>query len=109
MKIVRESISFERGKEPKDSMKIGKAHEREMISNQVRELGGIELNKDWDSWDYDYINIKGYDAFQIKIVHPDNEFVEWMVLVPGLHCTPMYSTLKMAKEHAEFNLHGSII
>ena len=107
-KDLDESIKFERGKEPKEAMKIGKAHEREMISNQVRDLGGLELNKDWDNWDYDYINIKGYDAFQIKIVHPGDGFVEWMVLVPGIFCSGMYSDPEMAKTSAKWNLHGKL-
>ena len=107
MKIVRENISFERGKEPKESMKIGKAHEREMIVKQVKDFSGIDLNEGWN-WDYQYMNVKGYDAYKIKVIHSDG-FNEWMILVPGLHCTPMYSSLNLAKDHAEFNLHGSII
>lgn len=60
MKIVRESISFERGKDPKDAMRVGRKYGDELeIDGVYTVIGG---NRDLEDYDPNYHHkLDGYD------------------------------------------------
>jgi hypothetical protein len=115
LKYIGESVKFERGKDPRDAMTIGKAAMvKDMIEKQAKTLSSNfplfsgSLLDSFKEWSYEETKVKGYDAYQIEVVHPHGE-VEYMILVPGLFLTSLFNNPRIARDQAEFNLHGSVI
>ena len=81
---LSESIEFERGKDPKEAMKIGKeAKIREMIDAQLYDLRLINLHG--MNWDYKFKKIRHYDSYIIHI--KENLERQYIGLLPGLYAT----------------------
>jgi hypothetical protein len=84
-KFVYENVHFERGQDPKDSMRIGRSVKiRELIEKEAWEGRAIDLSS--YNWDYEYVNFSGYDGYIVHIKEPLMD-LPYVGIIPGLWVT----------------------
>lgn len=79
--IVKESLDFERGQDPKRSMKIGKAAEEDMIIDSFMDMAGGNLRR--FKWSFIKEIIADYTAYVINIID-SHDGPEYFVMIPGV-------------------------
>lgn len=80
---LNESLEFERGKDPKDAMKVGKARDKEIISKSYKEMAGGDIERYGDYWDlHSKTNIGGHTAYVIELSVEEQKV--YLSLIPGV-------------------------
>jgi len=79
--IVKESLDFERGQDPKKSMKIGQAAEEDMIIDSFMDMAGGNLRR--FKWSFIKEIIADYTAYVINIID-SHDGPEYFVMIPGV-------------------------
>jgi hypothetical protein len=78
---------YKRGQSPKEAMRIGQSAKiRELIEKEVYEGRLINLNN-YEDWDYQYLNFRGYDAYIVHIKDPHMKKNPYVGVIPGLWVT----------------------
>lgn len=91
--ISNESVEFKRGQDPKIAMGVGRARIRKAVEKEIIQRTTISLDK-W-VWDFEYMKIRGYDAYLIEIdlTKGNQDYIKeynlYFVVVPGLYANEM--------------------